>query len=105
MSRNDFHNGRSYADDPPARSAGMFGWLGSLFRKAVAPADIPPIDPAQQNSPFSLLGTSEQGMEPYRSGTLVFPMADWATRSPTPLQRRRAGRSRTVATGLPEQDR
>ena len=109
MSRNDFHNGRSYADDAPQGSGGMFGWLKTLvermFRKAVAPTAIPPIAPSGDRSPYSLLGASEQDTEPYRSGRPVFPMADWATRSPAPLHRRRTGRSRPAATGLHDQDR
>ena len=55
MSRNDFHNGRSYADDAPQGSGGMFGWLKTLaermFRKAVAPTAIPPIAPSGDRSP------------------------------------------------------
>ena len=109
MSRNDFHNGRSYAADPPDGSGGMFGWLaaslGRLFRRAVEPTDIPPVAEGATHSSFSLLGASEQERESYRSGTPVFPMADWATRLPAPLHRRRTGRSRPVATGLHDQDR
>ena len=109
MSRNDFHNGRSYAADTPNGSGGMFGWLktlmGGLVRGAVKPTDIPPVAQGKDHSPFSLLGASEQDLEPYRSGTPVFPMADWATRSPAPLHRRRTGRSRPTATGLHDQDR
>jgi hypothetical protein len=109
MSRNDFHNGRSYAADPPEGFGGMFGWLmaltGKMFGKAVAPTDIPPITPSGNKSSFSLLGASEQDLEPYRSGTPVLPMADWATRSPAPLHRRRTGRSQPVAPGLQDRDR
>jgi hypothetical protein len=109
MSRNDFHNGRSYADDLPEGAGGMFGWLKAradrLFRKAVTPTDIPPIAPSHSNSPFSLLGASEQDIEPHRSGRPVFPMTDWATRSPAPLHRRRTGRFRPAAGGLHDQDR
>jgi hypothetical protein len=109
MSRNDFHNGRSYAADPPNGSGGAFGWLkaliGGLFRDAVEPTDIPPVAQGRNHSPFSLLGASEQDTEPHRSGTPVFPMADWATRSPAPLHRRRTGRSRPAASGLHDQDR
>jgi hypothetical protein len=109
MSRNDFHNGRSYAADPPEGPAGMFGWLkalaGRLFREASAPTEIPPIATAKDTSPFSLLGASEQDLKPYRSGTPVFPMADWATRSPAPLHRRRTGRSRPAAPSVHDQDR
>lgn len=109
MSRNDFHNGRSYAADPPEGSGGAFAWLraltGKLFGKATQPSDIPPIATAGDNSPFSLLGASGQDLDPYRSGRPVFPMADWATRSPAPLHRRRTGRSRPAATGLHDGDR
>lgn len=107
--RDDFHNGRSYAADPPdGSSGGMFGWLktlaGRLFRTAAAPTDIPPIAPSRDNSPFSLLGATEQDVEPYRSGTPVFPMADWASRSPAPLHRRRTGRARPNPSTLHDHD-
>jgi hypothetical protein len=109
MSRNDFHNGRSYAADLPDESGGMFGWLKALARRlfgnAVEPTEIPPIARSDGNSPFSLLGASEQDIEPYRSGRPVFPMTDWATRSPAPLHRRRTGRSHPTATELHDQDR
>jgi len=109
MSRNDFHNGRSYAADPPDGPTGISGWLkalaGRFFGKAFDPTDIPPVAPAKGNSPFSLLGAPEQDLEPYRSGTPVFPMADWATRSPAPLHRRRTGPSRHAATGSHDPDR
>ena len=109
MSRNDFHNGRSYADDALQGSGGVISWLKGwaqrTLRKAVAPTAIPPIAPSRDKSPYSLLGTSEQDIEPNRSGTPVFPMTDWATRSPAPPHRRRTGRSRPVGTGLQDQDR
>jgi hypothetical protein len=109
MSRNEFHNGRSYAADPPEGSGEMFGWLKalmrSLFRRATEPTEIRPVAAAEANSPYSLLGASAQDSESHRSGTPVFPMADWATRSPAPLHRRRTGHSRPAATGLRDQDR
>ena len=108
--RDDFHNGRRYAADPPEGTpGGMLGWLralvGGLFRSAAGPSDIRPIAPSRDNSPFSLLGATEQDLEPYRSGTPVFPMADWATRSPAPLHRRRTGRARPTPSSLRDQDR
>jgi hypothetical protein len=109
MSRNEFHNGRSYAADLPEGAGGMFGWLKALAHrllgKAVEPTDIPPIAHSKINSPFSLLGTSEQNIEPHRSGRPVFPMTDWATRSPAPPHRRRTGRSVPATSGLTDQDR
>ena len=107
--RDDFHNGRRYAADPPDGSpGGMLGWLKAvtnrLFKKAVEPTDIPPIAPTGRNAPFSLLG-AEQDPEPDRSGRPVFPMADWSTRPPALLHRRRTGHSRPAATDLHHQDR
>ena len=109
MSRNDYHNGRSYAADPPEGSPRMFGWLKALmrrlFRDAIEPTEIPPVAQDKGDSPYSLLGVSGQDSEPYRSGRPVFPMADWATRSPAQLHRRRTGHSRPAATGLHDRDR
>jgi hypothetical protein len=76
-----------------------------LFGKGFEHTDFPPIARSDGNSPFSLLGASEQDIEPYRSGRPVFPMTDWATRSPAPLHRRRTGRSHPTATELHDQDR
>ena len=107
--RDDFHNGRRYAADPPDGSpGGMLGWLKAvtnrLFKKAVEPTDIPPIAPTGRNAPFSLLG-AEQDPEPDRSGRPVFPMAFGppGPRGRAPRGRRR--HSRPAATDLHHQDR
>jgi len=109
MSRDDFHNGRRYSADPPEGSKGTFGWLKALaarlFGRAVEPTDIPPIALHDDHSPYSLLGASGQDTEPHRSGRPVFPMADWATRPPTPLHSRRTGRPRPGPSGLHDQER
>lgn len=108
--RDNYHGGRNYAADPVEGEAGFIGWLraklGSMFRSDTSPPDIEPPSADQDNSPYSLLGASDQDPFPRNSGRPVFPMADWATRPGTsPRHRRSAVSSEAAAAKQAHQDR